>query len=60
MSEENKLANSKSFDDDIEDNVHQTAAPRAQQVLSQSNLEEDIPQEERRSREEINPIDDQV
>jgi hypothetical protein len=31
MNEENKLANanSKSFDDDIEDNVHQTAAPRA-------------------------------
>ena len=43
MNEENKLGNSKSFDDDIEDNVHQTAAPRAQQVLSQSNLDEELP-----------------
>lgn len=48
MSEENKLANSKSLDDEIEDNVNQTAAPRAQQVLSQSNLDEDLPDEEQK------------
>lgn len=60
MNEENKLGNSKSFDDDIEDNVHQTAAPRAQQVLSQSNLDEEIPQEEQKSREDLNAPEEQV
>lgn len=60
MNEENKLGNSKSFDDDIEDNVHQTAAPRAQQVLSQSNLDEEIPQEELKSREDLNAPEEQV
>ena len=60
MNEENKLGNSKSFDDDIEDNVHQTAAPRAQQVLSQSNLDEEIPQEELKSREDLNVPEEQV
>ena len=60
MNEENKLGNSKSFDDDIEENVHQTAAPRAQQVLSQSNLDEELPQEELKSREDLNVPEEQV
>lgn len=49
MNEGNKLANSKSYDDDIEENVRQTAAPRAPQVFSQSNLDEDIQDEEIKS-----------
>ena len=56
--EESKLDNKDSYEE-IEENVRQTAAPREQQILSQSNLEEEIPDDQVKSGSLAQQVSDQ-
>lgn len=57
-----KQLNNKEFSqgDDIEENVGMTAAPREQQIVSQSNLDEEINEEEVKSGDAAPALDGQI